>query len=117
MDFSTFGALNPYFHLMIWAVITKRFVLAEFFWRETKADLIINALVMALVCEELAKGDRVKHLTPEVKNQFVDFQDTMQEHAEGLLRMLRNVDASQTRQLLRAQYVAPQRRRAFAPRR
>ena len=101
-DFSTFGALDPYFHLMIWAVITRRFILAEFFWKQSPSDSIVNALISANICISLVKRD--KTFTPEVKNQFLEYSRKMKVCSLGILRTCKEIDSTHTRELIEAQY-------------
>ena len=101
-DFSTFAALDPYFHLMVWSVVTKRFVLAEFFWKQSPADSIVNALIAANICESLIKRD--KNFTPEVRNEFEEYSKRMKANSLGILKTCKEIDSTHTRELIEAQY-------------
>ena len=101
-DFTTFATLDPFFHLMVWAVLTRRYVLAEFFWKQSPENSIVNALIAANICVSIVK--REKNFTPEVRNQYIEFSVKMKAYAIGIMSTCQEVDSTHTNGLLCAQY-------------
>eukprot|EP00041_Stephanoeca_diplocostata_P023643 m.586302 g.586302 ORF g.586302 m.586302 type:complete len:1876 (+) comp22342_c1_seq4:279-5906(+) len=100
-DFSTYNALDPFHHLMTWAVVTQRFELATFFWSMRPQDSLINAIVGALLCTMI---QRDRFMTPEQKSDFEEYAKVLRENALGVLTECISRDSTQTRRLLKAQY-------------
>lgn len=101
-DFSTYNALDPWYHLMVWAILTFRFELATFFWEQKKDDSLINALMAALICTKMAEKD--KALTPEQKTEYLEYAESHKTNALEVLEECISRDSTQTRRLLKAQY-------------
>eukprot|EP00039_Didymoeca_costata_P003537 m.68263 g.68263 ORF g.68263 m.68263 type:complete len:1826 (+) comp11953_c0_seq2:265-5742(+) len=101
-DFSTFSALDPYYHLFVWAVISRRFSLASHFWKLRPQDAVVNALVGALVCHSLTRTN--KSLRPETKSEYIEYAENLKNKALGVLRECAVRDSSKTQRMLAAQY-------------
>eukprot|EP00036_Acanthoecidae_sp_10tr_P011064 CAMPEP_0182922766 /NCGR_PEP_ID=MMETSP0105_2-20130417/5009_1 /TAXON_ID=81532 ORGANISM="Acanthoeca-like sp., Strain 10tr" /NCGR_SAMPLE_ID=MMETSP0105_2 /ASSEMBLY_ACC=CAM_ASM_000205 /LENGTH=1794 /DNA_ID=CAMNT_0025060417 /DNA_START=266 /DNA_END=5650 /DNA_ORIENTATION=+ len=103
-DFSTYNALDPRFHLMVFCVCTFRFELANFFWKEQRKDSLINALVCALICYQIVKKRVKNELNPEQISKFHETEEGYKENALAIFQQCVERDSSQTKRLLKAQY-------------
>ena len=100
-DFSTFSALDPYFHLLVWAIICQRFELVESFWKKRMNDCIANGLVAATLAQSIC-GD--VDLSPEIKSVYVDQALVFKARTLGVFKACVNRDSTQTEAVLLGRY-------------
>lgn len=100
-DFTSFNALDPYFHLLIWSVMTKHFELAKFFWDARPQYSVVYSLVAALVSKRLL--DRTS-MAIEVQREYVTAQNVFTQYGLGVLKQCIARDRTAARHMLKAQY-------------
>lgn len=100
-DFSTFSALDPYFHLLVWAIICQRFDLVECFWKKRKVDCIANGLVAATLAKNICND---VDLSPEIKSVYVDQALIFKARTLGVFKACVNRDSTQTEKVLLGRY-------------
>jgi leucine-rich repeat protein SHOC2 len=100
-DFSTFSALDPYFHLMVWSIITKRFELVDAFWKKRMKDSIANGMVAAMLCEAICRD---KEMSPDVRAQYLAQAFKFKKKTLGVFKACVQWDSTKTETLLTTRY-------------
>jgi len=101
-DFSTFSALDPYFHLLVWAIICQRFELVEDFWKKRMMDCIANGLVAATLAMNIC--NEKYELSPEIRSVYVDQSLVFKARTLGVFKACVNRDSTQTEAVLLGRY-------------
>lgn len=100
-DFSTFSALDPYYHLIVWAIICKKFTLVKDCWERRKVDCIANGLVAATLAKKICIDPE---LSPELKSVYKDQVSVFKARSLGVFQECVNRDSTQTEQVLLGRY-------------
>jgi len=90
---------SPYYHLMIWAIITNRKRLAKYFWFLTDEVSLQTGLVASQISRELATR---WELDPEIHNGYIKLSNFFENETAAVLAEAHKNDANLTVEILKS---------------